>query len=70
MLTHSFPLFSGPEQHRDSHWGDVCWHCSLQEQGTDQLFSMVSETHIKHEITCIAKRAGPLLYTLAILIIS
>lgn len=35
-------LSPGPEQHRDSYWRDVRRHCGLQEQGTDQLFPMVS----------------------------
>lgn len=43
-LIRCLSLSSGPEQHRDSYWGDVRWHCGLQEQGADQLFPMVSDT--------------------------
>lgn len=50
LHTHSVPRSSGPEQHRDSYWGDVCWHCGLQEQSTDQLFPMVSDTHTNIEL--------------------
>lgn len=38
----------GPEQHGDSHWSDVCRHCNLQEQGTDQLLPVVSEKQTEH----------------------
>lgn len=41
-------LCLGPEQCRDSDWGDVRWHCGLQEQGTDQLLPMVRETQTEH----------------------
>lgn len=49
-LIRCLSLSSGPEQHRDSYWGDVRWHCGLQEQGTDQLFPMVSDTHTHRKL--------------------
>lgn len=57
----SVPFSSGPEQHRDSYWGDVCWYRDLQEQGTNQLFPMVSDTHAKQKLARVIECVGPLL---------
>lgn len=42
----------GPEQHWDPPGGNVCWYFGLQEQGSDQLFSMVSVLHTNNT-SCI-----------------
>lgn len=51
----------GPEQHWDPPGGDVCWYFGLQEQGSDQLFPMVSVlhtlTHYINNTSCISVQA-------------